>query len=310
MPDVPASSELRSEEDNTLVSRSKLYNEAFAAKDLNRLNALFDAKVVYHADEVTLRSNVKGKAEVLEYIKSYFDKWDFERVETFGATNDKENLAFSVSVDKGVTPKPGVHDEQREKNQVKPSSVINITALFFDGDSGLLTHIYAARQLSFDEAHRKMQFVPDYKGSTFNPEWLEKSEVKPSGDRIEFHKEFAEDWNQMFCKNDVSLAEKICDPNIKVHNLLLSQETSGLDDFKKSLSDIFSDWECTSNTSHIGVTAGNKAFVLWETQGLYKDDKSSVWGITVLLFNEKQIKEAASIFQPFPKMRKNISKGG
>ena len=47
-----------------------------------------------------------------------------------------------------------------------------------------------------------------------------------------------------------------------------------------------------------------------ETQGLYKGDKSSVWGITVLLFNDKQIKEAASIFQPFPKMRKSISKGG
>ena len=28
------------------------------------------------------------------------DKWDFERVETFGATNDSESLAFSVSVDK------------------------------------------------------------------------------------------------------------------------------------------------------------------------------------------------------------------
>lgn len=53
MPDVPESSGLRSDEDNTLVARSKLYNEAFAAKDLDRLNALFDAKVVYHADEVS-----------------------------------------------------------------------------------------------------------------------------------------------------------------------------------------------------------------------------------------------------------------
>ena len=44
----------------------------------------------------------------------------------------------------------------------------------------------------------------------------------------------------MFCTNDVSVAEKICDPNIKVHNLLLSQETDGLEDFKKSLADLFS----------------------------------------------------------------------
>ena len=52
MPDAPASSDLRSEEDNTLVSRSKIYNEAFATKDLNRLSALFAPKVIYHADEV------------------------------------------------------------------------------------------------------------------------------------------------------------------------------------------------------------------------------------------------------------------
>lgn len=44
----------------------------------------------------------------------------------------------------------------------------------------------------------------------------------------------------MFCTNDVSVAEKICDPKIKVHNLLLSQETDGIEDFKKSLADIFS----------------------------------------------------------------------
>ena len=43
----------------------------------------------------------------------------------------------------------------------------------------------------------------------------------------------------MFCTNDVSVAEKICDPKIKVHNLLLSQETDGIEDFKKSLADIF-----------------------------------------------------------------------
>lgn len=140
MPDAPASSDLRSAEDNTLVSRSKIYNEAFATKDLNRLSALFAPKVIYHADEVsyrrrhielcrwqqsfviaqegiltslgevwschrsclssaegqsviafwhkvhkdaallsqvTLRSNVSGREEVLEYIKSYFGEFLF-----------------------------------------------------------------------------------------------------------------------------------------------------------------------------------------------------------------------------------------
>lgn len=56
MPDVPASSELRSSKDNNLVTLSKVYNEAFAHKDLKRLEALFAPKVVYHADEVRLET--------------------------------------------------------------------------------------------------------------------------------------------------------------------------------------------------------------------------------------------------------------
>ncbi len=35
-----------------------------------------------------------------ERCVSFADKWDFDRVETFGATNDNELVAFSVSVDK------------------------------------------------------------------------------------------------------------------------------------------------------------------------------------------------------------------
>lgn len=43
----------------------------------------------------------------------------------------------------------------------------------------------------------QMQFVPDYKGSTFNPEWLEKSEIPPSAERVDFHFEYAELWNKV-----------------------------------------------------------------------------------------------------------------
>ena len=44
---------------------------------------------------------------------------------------------------------------------------------------------------------------------------------------------------QMFTNNDVNLADKICDPNIKVHNLLTSDQTDGVDSWKKSLASIF-----------------------------------------------------------------------
>ena len=44
---------------------------------------------------------------------------------------------------------------------------------------------------------------------------------------------------QMFTDNDVSKAEEICDPNVKVHNLLVSSESQSLEEWKKSLSHIF-----------------------------------------------------------------------
>jgi hypothetical protein len=39
-----------------------------------------------------------------------------------------------------------------------------------------------------------------------------------------------------------------------------------------------------------------------------KGQETTVWGISVLLFNEDKIKEAASIYQPFPGMREALVK--
>ena len=43
----------------------------------------------------------------------------------------------------------------------------------------------------------------------------------------------------MFTTNDVNLADKICDPKIQVHNLLTSDQTDGVEAWKKSLAGIF-----------------------------------------------------------------------
>lgn len=52
-------------------------------------------------------------------------------------------------------PKKSVYEDQKEKGETKPSNVIILTALLFDKDD-LIQHIYPARQLSYDEAHRKV----------------------------------------------------------------------------------------------------------------------------------------------------------
>jgi hypothetical protein len=310
MPDAPADSPLRSDKENKLVELSKQYNKGLAEKDvvLGKLEPLLAENVVYHADEVTLQESIKGRKEVLKYIQVYFDNFDYERVECFGAVNDQENIAFSVSVDKGVQPKEGVLADQKAKGEVKPSNVINLTALVFDKNDQV-AEIYAARQLSYDEAHRKLKNVPEYSGSSFNPEKLADDESpEPSEERRQLLKSAASDWNKLFCTNEVAIADKICSPSIKVHNLLVSQETDGLQAWKDSLAAMFKEWECKSNKSRIAVTAGNKAFILWETNGVSKGKDSSVWGISVLLFDDQKIKEAAAIYQPFPGMKEALVK--
>ena len=72
---------------------------------------------------------------------------------------------------------------------------------------------------------------------------------------------------------------------------------------------MLADWECKGNRSHIAVTPGNKAFVWWETTGVYKDTHCTVWGITYLAFNKDcKIVEVASSYQPFPGMRESLVK--
>lgn len=310
MPDAPASSDLRSDTDNKLIGLSKQYNKAFADKDvvLGKLEPLLSENVVYHADEVTLQESVKGRKEVLKYIQLYFDNWDYTRVECFGAVNADDRIAFNVAVDKDVAPKKGVHPEQKAAGEVKPSNVINLTALIFDRNDQI-SEIFPARQLSFDEAHRKLKKVPDYSGSSFNPEKIaEDKSPEPSEERRQLLKSLAGDWNKIFCTNEVALAEKICSPDIKVHNLLVSEQTTGLDAWKKSLAGMFKEWECKENKSRIAVTAGNKAFILWEVRGVSKGKESNVWGISVLLIGDDKITEAAAIYQPFPGMKEALVK--
>ena len=56
----------------------------------------------------------------------------------------------------------------------------------------------------------------------------------------------------MFTDNDVSKAEEICDPNVKVHNLLVSQESTGLDAWKGQLSKIF-------ESAHLHIPCGSQS---------------------------------------------------
>jgi ketosteroid isomerase-like protein len=294
------SQSLRSGSEDKLISISKQYHEAIASRDANGLEALLSDSATLYSDGITFQKDIKGSKDVKAYFQAFFDKYDFQRGPSFGAVDENHSMAFSIVTDKGVAPKQGNRDQ--------PSSVISLTKLTIDGH-GKITELYIARQLPYDEAQAKLKKVPDYHSTSFNAENVNNDEIKPTAENAKKHEEYASAWNKIFSTNDVSKAEEICDPNIKVHNLLVSDETVGLDAWKDSLKNIFKDWECTNNDHQIAVTPGNKAFVFWKTTGEYKGTSTTVWGITFLLFNEAgKISESAAIYQPFPGMREALLK--
>ncbi len=46
-----------------------------------------------------------------------------------------------------------------------------------------------------------------------------------------------------------------------------------------------------------------------ETTGITKGEWTTVWGISLLVFNEDKIAESAAIYEPFPGMREALVNG-
>ena len=83
--------------------------------------------------------------------------------------------------------------------QPAPSTNMDVSLICHDMTVSRSVYRQALKQLPL-----QMQFVPDYKGSTFNPEWLEKAEIAPSAERVKFHTEYAELWNKVSSRPEKS----------------------------------------------------------------------------------------------------------
>lgn len=298
---------MKSQREDQLIKLSKSYESALAASDLSKVEDLLADNVTLHGDKVALLDDLHGKETVLKWHKAFFEKYQYKHEDLIGAVDENDNTTFSLSVDSGVTPKV---DTQQPDDQKKPSSVIAITHLVWDGNDKI-SDIWKLRQLSIDEAHRKMKNIPDYHGSSFNPYNMKSTgdDIEPNPDRAHMHEEAAAKWNQIWTESNPSIADEILTDDVKVHNLLTSDETTGKEEFKGKLKGILGEWEPQHNEKRIAVTPGNKAFMFWTTTGTLKGDWSSVYGLEMLVFNkEGKVAEIASLYQPFPPQRKALLK--
>jgi hypothetical protein len=300
----------KSPREEQLLSLSKTFDSAFVHRNLSSLDKLFSKDITVHADQVTLLNDIKGRRAALLWFQAYFDKYDFEHQNIFGSVNDHENATFSVTVDKGVKPCGDAHKEQQEKGQVQPTDTISLKMLQWNKQDEL-TDIWELRQLSHDEAQRKLKEVPDISKLSLNLDSLRGTpdEIEPTGDRRSLHELNAAKWNQVFFGKAPELVDEIVADKAKMYNIVMGSEHTGKDEIKTTVKKILSGWEVKDTHSILGATAGNKAFSWWQVTGVDESGWTTIYGLSVLVFNKQgKIQEIVSARQVVPQERKQLLK--
>ncbi|CAK0785281.1 hypothetical protein CVIRNUC_008487 [Coccomyxa viridis] len=208
-----------------------------------------------------------------------------------------------------VQPKMTAHPGQHLKQQAKPSETIGVFHLRFN-EKEMVQEIYFLRQLSHDEAARKMQKIPDLEKLDLKDITSYGGAMEHGEERAKKHDKAASLYNHIWASGDVSHADDIMASNVKMHSLIEGNSMSGVDTFKSMVSNIFKEeYEVKDNKSTVAVTAGNKAFIFWRVTGIYKGDWSQVYGLSFLVFNtEDKIEEVLTLMQPFPAQRRGLLK--
>eukprot|EP00884_Botryococcus_braunii_P022034 jgi/Botrbrau1/8514/Bobra.0029s0018.1 len=299
---------IKTDNEGALLAASKQFDEALAKRDLAPLTDLLADDVVLHQDAVTLNHDLRGRRIVIKYFQSYVDRYNYEHVPIAGAVDkDEDNgVAFSLSVDKGVVPKENVYKGQHQAGQAVATDTAAIYHFRFNS-SGKIKDIFFLRQLSVDEANRKMKTVPDMKDLDFDPEKLRGQQGDKSEERAQRHQKAADIYNQMWHTGDASAAPDIMADNVQLRNVVYGSKQTGVDSFQSMISTIFKDWHPLDHEATVAVTAGNKAFVWWRVTGEYQGDWSNNYGLSLLVFDDNdKIAEVNTFMQPFPKQRREL----
>jgi len=303
-------SDLKSPRERQLLGLSKSFERAFIHRDLSLLDEIFAKDVTVHADQITLLNDIKGRRAALLWYQAYFDKYHYEHEEILGSVNEYENVTFALSLDKGVKPHGDVHKEQHKKVEVKPSNTVAIKMLKWNKQDEL-TDIWDLRQLSYDEAHRKLKEIPDYSKLSLDVEALRghPDDIQPSPERRSLHERNTAKWNQIFFEKAPELVDEVVADKAKLYNIVIGNEHAGTDDIKETAKKLLSAWDVKDTRAIVGTTAGNKAFDWWQVTGTVDGYWTTLFGLTLLVFDkEGKIVEVVSGRQPTPQERKKVLK--
>jgi len=280
---MSSSSGLKSEHEGHLLQISKDFDGALSSRSTEKLDSILDDNVIVHKDGISLGNDVTGKSAVKEWIQSYIDKYEFTHDVICGAVDEQAQVTFSFWQDKDVKPVSGKFPEDLPEAAKKPSHTVGIWHLQLDSAGKKVQHVYFLRQLSADETHRKLKEDPGQE-IKFNPDVFKGSDKVASKEAAQENDKLASTYNNIWKTGNPSAADDILADDMHQYQPVLGQELVGKDKFKELIEKFASNWETTSQKSHVAVSAGDKAFIWWHSSGKEKKSgkEDTVYGLNLL----------------------------
>lgn len=277
----------KTEREKQLLEISKAFDDAIAAHDYSKLDGIVSESVVLHKDQVTLREDLTGKQALKQWLQSYSQKYTFQHEVIAGAAHT-DNYIFSFWVDKNVTPKPEMFRTELTAEEVTPSNTAGVWHHIVGPESNKIEEIYYLRQLSRDEIKRKLKYDPHYEKLDFDPEKYKHSPFEPSKERALAMHAAVDKYYQIWSTGDVKLADEIMVEDVRDLDLVMGKQTRGREEVKKKIAQCLEKWEPKTPEGHVAVTAGNKGFLFWRSEGKYKDsgEADKLHGIDMMVFDE------------------------
>jgi len=277
--------QMKSKHEEHLLQVSKDFDGVLSNRSTKELDSILSSDVTLHKDGITLGSDIKGVSGVKDYMQAYIDKYDFEHDVIAGAVDEQANVTFSFWQDKGVRPH-GDKFEDLPSHAKQPTETVGIWHLQLDGEGQKVKDIFFLRQLSPDETHRKLMEVPD-QSTPFDPSDFKGSDVEQAPEQAEKNDKLASTYNDMWKNGDPSSAGDVLAEDFEQYQPVLGSTLKGKDNFVKLIHGFAENWKTKEHTSHIAVSAGDKAFIWWQSTGTESKSgkEDSLYGLNLLVIN-------------------------
>lgn len=282
---------LKSDHEKKLLEASKTFDSAISNKDVSSLTDVLAKDAILHHDGITRGQDIVGSDNILGWLQSYPNQYDYTSHEVIaGAVDEQKNAAFSFFLDQGVKP---------SGSDSTPSiDTVGIWHHVFDSNNKI-KEIWFLRQLSHDELESKMKEKP----SQMSYDWskFKGSSEQPSEERAKKHDKAANTFNDIWRTGDPSSAKDIMADDVVIYDPVMGHETKGRAEFEKMINGFSKSWGTKKNESSVAVSAGDKAFIWWLNSGASKDsgEDDTLYGLNMLVFNnESKITHAVGFRQP------------